>query len=135
MMSRNLPAGSLVGRVVHQRFGVALDGGERRPQLVRHIRDEVAPDLIGAAQVRDVVQHEHRPSSCRDDRRDPRNQRPRHITRDRELEPFGGVASQRPGQLIGDARMPNGFEIRMVDGVVMNVQHPPRRVVHVLQTP
>ena len=59
MISRNR-AGSLgsAGRV-EQRFDVAADRGQRRPQLVRDVGDEIAADLIGAPQVGDVVQHEH----------------------------------------------------------------------------
>ena len=45
--------------VVLQRLDVALDRGQRRAQLVRHVGHEVASHAIGVAQVRDVVQDEH----------------------------------------------------------------------------
>ena len=45
--------------LVHQRFDVAAHGGQRRAQLVRDIRHEIAPHAIDAAQIADVVQHEH----------------------------------------------------------------------------
>ena len=54
-----LPRAVGVGRLVEQRLDVAADRRERRAQLVRHVGDEVAPDLIGAPQIGDVVQHEH----------------------------------------------------------------------------
>ena len=63
-----LPGVGVVG-LVEQGLGVALDGGERRAQLVRDVGDEVAADLIGALEVGDVVQHEDRAAAGRDDRR------------------------------------------------------------------
>ena len=42
-------------RIVKQRFGVSLDGCERRAQLVRNVGDEVAAHLVGFAQLGDVV--------------------------------------------------------------------------------
>ena len=48
-----------IGRLVEQRLDVSANRRQRRAQLVRHVGDEVAPDLIGAAQIGDVVQHEH----------------------------------------------------------------------------
>ena len=58
MISRNRRSLLGAGVVLGQRFDVAADGRQRRAQLVRHVRDEVAADLIGAPQVGDVVQHE-----------------------------------------------------------------------------
>ena len=61
MISRN--RARLLGlrrHLVLQRLDVALDGRERRAQLVRDVGHEVAAHAIGVAQVRDVVQHEHR---------------------------------------------------------------------------
>ena len=52
-VSRSSPAGA------EQRLGVALDGRERRAQLVRDVGDEVAPDHLQPTQLGDVVQHEH----------------------------------------------------------------------------
>ena len=48
----------LVGVALRQRLDVAADRGQRRAQLVRHVGDEVAADLIRPAQLGDVVQHE-----------------------------------------------------------------------------
>ena len=42
-----------------KRLEVSAHGGQRRPQLVRDVRHEVAADLVRAAQIRDVVQHDH----------------------------------------------------------------------------
>ena len=69
-----------------QRFDVAADRGQRRPQLVRHVGDEVAADLIGAPQLGDVVQHEHdavRRGAGR--RRGRRHDGARRIARRRQL--------------------------------------------------
>ena len=46
-------------RIVHQRFDVAAHRRQRRAQLVRHVRHEIAPHAIDPAQIADVVQHEH----------------------------------------------------------------------------
>ena len=75
MMSRNRSRVSSSSGVVDQRFGVALDRRQRRAQLVRDVGDEVAADLIGAAQIGDVVQHEHRAAARGDNRRDARDER------------------------------------------------------------
>ena len=82
MISRNRWRASRVIGFVHERFGVALDCGQRRTQLVRHVGDEVAADLIGAPQVGDVVQHEHGAAPCGDDRSDARDERPADVARD-----------------------------------------------------
>src|SRR6266516_5740087 len=52
-------AGELLGlgsrrRLVGERFGVAGDRGQRRLQLVRHVRHEVAPDRFQAPELGDV---------------------------------------------------------------------------------
>ena len=51
---------ALVGAraAVGERFDVAANRRQRRAELVRDVGHEVAPDLIGAAQVGDVEQHE-----------------------------------------------------------------------------
>ena len=58
MISRKRRADGGVGAAVEQRLDVAAHRGERRPQLVRDVGDEVAADAIGAAQIGDVVQHD-----------------------------------------------------------------------------
>ena len=107
MMSRNLRVPSLLVGLVDERFGVALDGGERRAQLVRDVGDEVAADLIGAPQIGDVVQHEHRAAAGRDDRRDSRHQRAADVAvaGQGQLEPVWLFAGQHARDLIGDARV------------------------------
>ena len=52
--------------LVEQRLDVSAHGRERRAQLVRDVGHEVAANPIGAAQVGDVVQHEHAPVACVD---------------------------------------------------------------------
>ena len=65
MTSRNLARSSGCDGLVAERLDVAADGGERRPQFVRHVGDEVAAHLVGATQVGDVVQDEHRAAAAR----------------------------------------------------------------------
>ncbi len=54
-------AAGLLGRRVsfRQCLHIAANRRQGRPELVRHIRDEVAADLIDALQLGDVVQHHH----------------------------------------------------------------------------
>ena len=49
----------VVARSTEERLGVALDGGERRAQLVRDVGHEIAPDDLEPPELGDVVQHEH----------------------------------------------------------------------------
>ena len=60
MISRNFRARRPFGSAIEQGLDVSLDGGQRRPQFVRDVGDEVAADAIRAPEVGDVVQHEHR---------------------------------------------------------------------------
>jgi hypothetical protein len=46
-------------RAAEQRFGEALDGGERRLEFVRDIGDEILADAFEAAELGDVVKHDH----------------------------------------------------------------------------
>ena len=44
--------------VAGQRLGEEADRRERRPQLVREVVDELGPDLLEPAQLRDVLEHD-----------------------------------------------------------------------------
>ena len=44
-----------------QRLGEQADGGQRRPELVREVVDELGPDLLEPAQLGDVLQDQPRP--------------------------------------------------------------------------
>jgi hypothetical protein len=90
-------------------------------------------NLIGAPQIGDVVQHEHRTASRRDHGSDPGDERAIDIACDRQLETVRLFSVEHAPQLIDDAGVANGFEIRVIDCVVVNVQHPPRSVVDVLE--
>ena len=105
MISRNLAGFGVVG-LVDQRLGVALDGGQRRAQLVRDVGDEVAADLIGAAQVGDVVEDEHGAAAGGDHRRDARDERAADVAGDRQLEACGLLAGQHARA--ADRRCPDG---------------------------
>ncbi len=57
---REEPARVLGARVAfRQRFHVAPDRRQRRPEFVGDVGDEVAADAVDAFQLGDVVQHEH----------------------------------------------------------------------------
>ena len=99
------------GGSVLQRLDVAANGRERRAQFVRHVGDEVAPHLIGAPQIGDVVQHEHGAAAasratgttCATNmRRDPDRAAPR---------PARAGRPRGPRQLRGDVRLTHHFQI------------------------
>ena len=50
----------VVARRAAQGFDKPDQGGERRPQLVARIGDEIGPHLLGPLQLGDVVQGQHR---------------------------------------------------------------------------
>ena len=86
MISRNRARRSRRPVLVEQRLDVAADRRQRRAQLVRDVGDEVAPDLIGAPQIGDVVQHQHRAAAAaRRHRRGARHERPARVARQRQL--------------------------------------------------
>ena len=123
-------------RLVEQRLDVAANRGERRAQLVRHVGDEVAPDLIGPAQVGDVVQHEHSAAAAgAGDGRGPGDEHPVRIPGQRHLLAPGLVATQGARQLRRDVRVANHFEIRPAGGRRVDAQHELRGAIHHLQPP
>ena len=64
-----------------------------------------------------------------------RDQRPRGITRRRELSRLGGLAAQRGGNQRADGRVPDRFHVRAAEPDLIQHQQTPRRVVHQLQLP
>ena len=123
-----------IRRLVEQRFHVSANGGERRPQLVRHVGDEVAPDLIGPAQIGDVVQDEHGAAAAgAGDGCGSGHERSARIARQRHLLAADLVAAQRARQLRRDVGMPNHFEIRPAGGRRVHAQHVLRGAIHQLQ--
>ena len=63
-----LTAGLLVERTSQQRLGVALDGGDRRAELVAHVGHEVAAHHEQPPQPRHVPQHHHHATAARRER-------------------------------------------------------------------
>ena len=105
-----------IGRTIEQRLDISANGCEWCPQLVGDIGDEIAPDLIGAAQVGDVVQHEHGATArachwCR-----ACEQRPARIARERQFLSAYFFTVQRRCQLRGDVGMTDHFEVRTPRG-------------------
>ena len=107
-----LPGLGVVG-VVEQGLGVALDGGERRAQLVRDVGDEVAADLVGALEIGDVVEHQ--------DRRRGRWRRPAPAGRPGRAalsrvtassKASGRAAGQHLAELLGDARVADRLDVQ-----------------------
>ena len=134
MMPRNRPA-LLGGRLgVGQRFDISADGRQRRAQLVRDVRDEIAPDLIGAPEIRDVVEHEHGAvGAAAGRRRRARHDGARGVARRRELQRVGGPSRQRRGHQLRDRRVPDRFDVVAPERQVVEPQHPSRGLVGQLQ--
>ena len=131
---KSLPRLFIVG-VVNQRFGVALDGGQRRAQFVRDVGDEVAADLIRVLQVGDVVQHKHRAAALGHHRGNAPDQRAIAVQRQRQLDAFGGPARHGARDLLDDGRMTDGFDVGTAAGLALELQQVARSFVHELQPP
>ena len=126
-------------RIVHQRFDVAAHRRQRRAQLVRHVRHEIAPHAIDPAQIADVVQHEHGAATfgargCGLRAEDTRtagdaHRVERHFDR-RPVLPF-----QRGAQLADDAGLAHSLDVVAPKQIVFEVQHAPRGVVRETQPP
>jgi hypothetical protein len=137
MMSRKRrpPAAVLrVRRRVCQSLDVAADGRERRAQLVRHVGHEVAADLVGAPEVRDVVQHEHRAALAgRGDRGRARDERAARIALHHQLETLHRPALERGLNLRGDVGVPDELQEVPARARIGQSEHQARGVVHELQ--
>ncbi len=119
---------------VEQRFDVAPHGGERRPELVRDVGDEVAADLVGAPQVRDVVQHQDGTARrARGDRRTPRNEDRPRLLRQRQLPPLGRGAGQGGADLGRDLGMAHDLQVMLLPLGHDQPQHPLRSGVRKLE--
>jgi hypothetical protein len=121
-------------RVIAQRLCVAADRGQRRPQFVRDVGDEITPDLVSLTQSRDVVEDQHR-AAIRERHRACSDGRPARQDQLRRL----AVAAGHGGIEVGD-------DIRMSDDVQVprrpdadgprtcaDAEHLARRIVHKLQ--
>src|SRR6266566_7887593 len=51
------------GRAIKQGFGVSLNGGEWRAQLVRNVSDKIPPGLFHALGFGEITQDRHRPAA------------------------------------------------------------------------
>ncbi len=72
------------------------------------------------------------PRPARDHRRHTRHQRANRVARHGQLEPLGLLSGQRPADVIDDARMTDGFDVQMIDGLLFQLEDPARGVVHQL---
>ena len=126
-----------IGRVVEQRFHISANRRERRPQLVRHVGDEVAPDLIGPAQIGDVVQDEHGAAAAgAGDGCGPGHERSARIARQRQL--LAARPRRREARRVSCAAM-SGCRITSrygpAGGGRIDAQHVLRGAIHELQPP
>ncbi len=113
-----------VALVIQERFDVSANRGERRAKLVGNVGDEIAPDLIGAAKIGDVVEHQNcAAASHRGHGRRARDERPARIARHRELSAFHLVAAQRRLELRRDVGMADDFDIRPADCGTVHLEH------------
>ena len=129
-------AAVVVGRRVafRQRFDAAANRGERRPQLVRDVCDEVAPDLIGAPQLGDVVQHDDDAMLGGAGRgRRGGHDRPQRVPGRRELQRRRRPAEQDRRDDLRDRRQPDRFHVWTADRHLVELQHLPRGGIHELQ--
>ena len=101
---------------------------------MRHVRDEIAADLIGAAQIGDVVQHQHDAVLGRaGGRRRAGDDRPLRVARRRELQRVGRPAEEHGRDELDDRREAKRLDVRPADADFVELQHLPRGVVHELQ--
>ena len=117
------------------RLEVPAHRGQRRPQLVRDVGDEIAPDLIGAAEIGDVVQHHDDAARAAAGIRwrGARRQDPRRIARRRQLHERRRAAGERLGDQRLDRRVPDDLDVMAADRQVVEPQHLPGRVVGELE--
>ena len=57
--------GVVIKRSVEQRFRIADDSGERRPQFVRNVGNEVLPNLFESFKIGNIVQNRNRAAAGR----------------------------------------------------------------------
>ena len=128
------PAVVGIGVALGQRFDVPADRRQRRPQLVRHVRHEVAPNLIRAPQVGDVVHHDDDAvRRVAGGRRRAGDDRPRGIARRRKLQRFRRAAEQGGGDQFRYRGMTNRLHVRTPDPDAVQLQHSLRGVVGELE--
>ena len=134
MMSRNRRLSSALASPSEQRFDVAANRRERRAQLVRHVGDEVAADLVGAPKLGDVVQHEDGAvRAAAGGRRRAGHDRARRIARRRQLQRVGRPPGERRRHQFGDRRMADRLDVVASERQLVELQHPLRGLVDELQ--
>ncbi len=117
---------------VEQRLHISAHGGQRRAQFVRDVGDEIPSDAIGAPQIGDVVQHDHRAQTgCAGDRRAASDDRQ---IRHRQLEPGPGSAFQCAADLRRDIRLAHDFQIVTSLRRPVDAQHVSGSGIHELKS-
>ncbi len=93
---------------------------------MRDIGDEVATNLIGVAQRRDVVKDEDRAAAPRArDRHDVRDEKLAGIPIELHFHRWRRLPAQRSRQLRGDVRMADHFQIVTILGGLRKAEHRP----------
>jgi hypothetical protein len=124
-----------------QCLDIATDGGQRRPQFMRHVGDEITSDLIGAFEVGNVVQHEHGAVRAAWGRRSgARHQCPRLVARRRQLHEVAGLSGQGGADQVGNGGVTDDLDIVTADRQIVEPQqlscgligelHPSTRIEH-----
>ena len=117
-------------RLVEQGFDVAANRGERRAQLVRDVGDEITADLIGAATLGDVVEHEDRAAaSFARDRHRVRDEHAARVPIERHFHRRGEVAREGLRQLGGDVGLTHDLQKVLVGDRRRQPQHRSQRGV------
>ena len=119
--------------VVRQGIGVAADGGERRAQFVRDIGDEITPDLVGASEVGDVVQHHDHALAGTRHRPEPRHEVACDVAMRGELDgqrPATVEDAPNRGRHLGLAQR---LDVRAAQRIAVEAQHAAGGVVDELQ--
>ena len=91
---QEVPRLQRIGQFVDECFDVAADRCQRGAQLVRHVGDEVTANLIGPAEIGNVVEHEHGAAACTGHRRGACDEYAREVAPQRQLLRVHVVATQ-----------------------------------------
>ena len=126
----------VVGRVVQQRLGVTLYGGQGRAHLMGDVGDEIGADLLQPLQFGDLVEHQHVAEQAR-----PGVLEAGRVDREPAVVAEGRLAMERvPGGVASHHLPDQGLHLRMAQdlhrghaedvGVRGKVEDVPGRLVH-----
>ena len=122
---------ALLGAVfVDEGLDPAPDRGERRPQLVRDVGDEVLPDLVGPAVLGDVVEDQgHAPLPVGRERPGVGEEHLGGVGVQPHLVPASGVAGHRRRDDPGHLGMADQLDVEASRRIAVDAEHPLHRLV------